>query len=150
MKLHWLKLTKPCTLDLSQVKDYAGQPLLFNQRSFRVRCVTDEGLGHELVQKYMRQEMLAEITKDGAPVLATAPPAAPTPKKAAPKKAAAPKPPPSTESARDDEKTVKVPAEAKPEPEPAPPAAEEPVSESAAEEPAERSSSSRRRKRSKK
>jgi len=140
MKLHWLKLVKPCTLDLSQVKDYAGQPLIFNQGSFTVRCVTDEALAHPLVKRYQAQRMLVEVAKDGTLVTSSAPAAAPSASKAAAPK---PKPKPAPEPEPEPEPTP----EPEPEPEPAPVVEDSSVSDSS-EEVAFSSTSSSKRKRS--
>jgi hypothetical protein len=150
MAHHWLKLARPCSLDLSQVKDYAGQPLIFNRGGLTRRCVTAEGLKHELVQRYLRQGLLQEISKDGQ-LIRTAPAAAPPPKKAPPKKAApTPKPKPEPKPEPEPEPEPAPEPELVPEPEPEPPAAETSVSESATEGKPTESKPKRRRRRSKK
>jgi hypothetical protein len=75
MKLHWLKLNFPCILEIPQLKDYAGQPLLFKEPAFRTRCVTDEVFEHHLVKAYRDQLVIVEVDANGA---AFVPPAAPS------------------------------------------------------------------------
>lgn len=143
MKLHWLKLVKPCTLEIREVKDYAGQDLIFRPNGFMQRCVTQEGLDHPLVQKYLRQLMLAEVDKAGKPITASAPaaapaaPASPTPAPAKPKETPAPAPEPEP-----------LP-EPEPEPEPETPSEDstESVSTSSSSEGSSQGQSKRKRKR---
>lgn len=69
MKLHWLQLKKPCVLEIREVKDYAGQPLVFRPPGLSRRCVTDEGLQHALVQRYLTQRLIEEVDKAGKPLV---------------------------------------------------------------------------------
>ncbi len=76
MKLHWLKINRPCILELPQLKDYAGQPLVFKEPAFRMRCVYDDVFNDALIQAYRDQWLLIEVDSQGNPI---APDAAPTP-----------------------------------------------------------------------
>jgi len=151
MKLHWLKLAMPCTLEIREVKDYAGQPLIFNQGSFSRRCVTDTALAHPQVKKYIAQRMLEEVNRDGTAVTSPAAAPAPTPVSApAPKKPAAKKPVPKATpkpAPKPAPAPAEVPAPASVDTEPAPPS-DEPAPPSDEHVPEEKSK--RRRRRSKK
>lgn len=116
MSLHWLKLNKPCVLEIPQCTDYAGQRLIFRPRQLTRRCVTDETLANPLVQKYIA---LTYIVLDGTNAGVAAPPAAPVVKKAPPVvEEVAPAPEPEPEPAPEPEPEPEP--EPVPEPEPAP------------------------------
>ena len=122
MKLRYLQLARPCTLELP-LKDYAGQPLIFRSRGFLRRCVTQEVYDHDLVQRYLRQGYLTETTGKGA--TASKPPAAPSAAKATPAPAP-PEPDPTPEPEPE-------PPPPTPEPEAAPESSEAAMSESASD-----------------
>jgi septal ring-binding cell division protein DamX len=80
MKLHWLQLNRSgVVLEISHLKDYGGQPLVFRPPSLTRRCVTDEVFNNPLVADYRTQRLLIEVDSSGA---VSPPPAAPTPPKA--------------------------------------------------------------------
>ena len=72
MGLHWLQLNRPCILEVPQLKDYAGQTLIFRSPALQTRCVTTEVFNHPLVQAYRDQLLLVEVAGNGAVI----PPAA--------------------------------------------------------------------------
>lgn len=75
MGLHWLKIDRPCILEVPQLKDYAGQALIFRPPALTTRCVTAEVFNHPLVKAYRDQLLLVEVAGNGAVL---APAAAPT------------------------------------------------------------------------
>lgn len=75
MGLHWLKIDRPCILEVPQLKDYAGQALIFRPPALLTRCVTSEVFNHPLVKAYRDQLLLVEVAGNGAVL---APAAAPT------------------------------------------------------------------------
>ena len=75
MGLHWLKIDRPCILEVPQLKDYAGQALIFRPPALSTRCVTSEVFNHPLVKAYRDQLLLVEVAGNGAVL---APAAAPT------------------------------------------------------------------------
>lgn len=75
MGLHWLKIDRPCILEVPQLKDYAGQALIFRPPALLTRCVTTEVFNHPLVKAYRDQLLLVEVAGNGAIL---APAAAPT------------------------------------------------------------------------
>lgn len=74
MKLHWLKLDRPCILEIPQLKDFAGQPLVFRTPAFVMRCVTDDVFNNPLVQAYKDQLLLVEVDGNGAAFVPSAAP----------------------------------------------------------------------------
>ena len=60
MRLYWLQLTQPCTIELRPLKDYAGQPLIFRPPGLTRRCVTEEVYNQAAVQGYILRQMLAD------------------------------------------------------------------------------------------
>jgi hypothetical protein len=61
-KLYWLKSLQPCKLELRPLTDYAGQPLVFTNpgTSYGRRCVTEEVRMSTLVDRYLRQQVIAD------------------------------------------------------------------------------------------
>jgi len=74
----WIRNIQPCILELRMYTDYAGQPLIFTKPGTprSRRCVTEEVSKADLVQQYVKRQIL-EIEGVKA-----ATPAAPTPEKA--------------------------------------------------------------------
>ena len=126
MGLHWLKIDRPCILEVPQLKDYAGQALIFRPPALLTRCVTSEVFDHPLVKAYRDQLLLVEVAGNGAVLT---PAAAPTVEVVA----IAPEFPPAP--------AVMEPVAVVPEAPPAP-VVVEPEPEVAAEEPASEESSS--------
>jgi hypothetical protein len=66
MGLHWLRIDRPCILEVPQLKDYAGQALVFRPPGLVVRCVTSDVFEHPLVKAYRDQYLLVEVGENGA------------------------------------------------------------------------------------
>lgn len=74
MSIHWLKLAKPCILELPpDVKDYAGQRLVFRPRDGLRRGVREDVLNHPLVQRYLAARYLELENTVAKPVPAPRP-----------------------------------------------------------------------------
>jgi hypothetical protein len=71
MAYHWLQINRPCILELKQLKDYGGQPLIF-KGGLQKRCVTEEVFQHPMVQGYLSQQLLVEVDQDGKPATGAA------------------------------------------------------------------------------
>jgi len=133
-KLYWLRNIRPCKIDISLLKDSAGQPLKFTQKgtSFARRCVTEEVRRHALVEMYISRNMLEdEADVPDKPLAAPTPdkPVAPPKPNAPPVEKPAPAPEPAPAPAEPKEPVVTEPT---PEPDKS-----EPVSESTEAEKAE-------------
>lgn len=84
MKLHWLKLNRPTILEIPQLKDYAGQALVFKEPAFRMRCVTDDVFNNALVKAYRDQLLIIEVDGNGAVLTPAAAPSVVTEEPKAP------------------------------------------------------------------
>ena len=115
MGLHWLKIDRHCILEIPQLKDYAGQALVFRPPGLLVRCVTTEVFEHPLVKAYKDQLLLVEVDGNGA-VIAAVPAPAPAPAPAKSTVAVPEKPPAPAVVAPEPEKPP-APAVVAPEPE---------------------------------
>lgn len=108
MELHWLRLAKPCTLELpSDVTDYAGQRLIFRPKQLTRRCVTKEVYDHPLVQRYLETRLLEEEGAESRPDPTPAPTPETTPEpEPAPEPALEPEPAPDPEPPKEEEKAA--------------------------------------------
>ena len=70
-------MNRACVLEVPQLKDYGGQPLIF-KGAMQTRCVTEEVFNHPVIQGYLTQLLLIEVQSTGAVSV----PAAPTVKAA--------------------------------------------------------------------
>ena len=67
MRLRWLQLMQPCTIEIRPLTDNVGQPLTFRPPGLTRRCVTEEVFNHPAVQRYIQRRMLIEC--DGSSVV---------------------------------------------------------------------------------
>lgn len=70
-------MNRACVLEVPQLKDYGGQPLIF-KGAMQTRCVTEDVFNHPVIQTYLTQLLLIEVQSTGAVSV----PAAPTVKAA--------------------------------------------------------------------
>ena len=64
MTLHWLQMNRACVLEVPQLKDYGGQPLIFKGAQ-QTRCVTEDVFNHPVIQTYLAQLLLIEVDVAG-------------------------------------------------------------------------------------
>lgn len=72
MTLHWLQMNRACVLEVPQLKDYGGQPLVF-KGALQRRCVQDDVFKHHVIQTYLAQLLLIEVDAAGAVMVPAAP-----------------------------------------------------------------------------
>lgn len=72
MTLHWLQMNRACVLEVPQLKDYGGQPLIF-KGALQRRCVHDDVFNHHVIQTYLAQLLLIEVDAAGAVAVTAAP-----------------------------------------------------------------------------
>jgi len=72
MTLHWLQMNRACVLEVPQLKDYGGQPLIF-KGALQRRCVHDDVFNHPVIQTYLAQLLLIEVDAAGAVTVSAAP-----------------------------------------------------------------------------
>lgn len=64
MPLHWLQMNRACVLEVPQLKDYGGQPLIFKGAQ-QTRCVHEDVFNHPVIQTYLAQLLLIEVDVAG-------------------------------------------------------------------------------------
>mgnify|MGYP001339280699 FL=1 len=65
-------MNRACVLEVPQLKDYGGQPLIF-KGAMQTRCVTEDVFNHPVIQTYLTQLLLIEVQSTGAVSVPAAP-----------------------------------------------------------------------------